>query len=72
MRGCVELNAMVGNVDINGFESVLQHPIGLARLAEMYLSRHLSKDRWVRTSNWEADLTNEQLTCSCPPHSPTP
>lgn len=63
MRGCVELNDMVKRVDPEGFYSVPQHPIGLAKLAEMYLHRHLEKDQLVRTSNWENTMSAEQLTC---------
>lgn len=63
MRGCVELNTMVRNVDPEGFNSVPQNPIGLARLAEMYLKKHLRKDQHVRTSNWEEVMSQEQLTC---------
>lgn len=54
---------MVQSVDPIGYNSIPQHPIGLAKLAEMYLRRHLEKDRRIRSSNWESDMSHEQLTC---------
>lgn len=63
VRGCVELNDMACKVDPVGFHSVSQHPIGLAKMAEMYLTRNLRKDKYVRTSNWENNLTDDQLLC---------
>lgn len=64
MRGCVELNSMTKNVDLGAFQSVAQHPIGLAKLGEMFVMRYLKKDTRVRASNWEQILTNEQMQCT--------
>lgn len=71
MKGCVELNTMAYNVDPVGFASVRQHPVGLAKMAEMYLRRHLRKEQRIRTSNWEDVMTGEQLTCEllCASHT---
>lgn len=67
MRGCVELNTLVQNVDPNAFSSVPQHPIGLAKLCEMFIFRHLRKDKRVRASNWEAALSADQILCMVHP-----
>lgn len=67
MKGCVELNSMVESVDPIGYNSVPQHPIGLARFTAMYVSRKLVKEKSIRASNWEQVLTVEQMRCECSP-----
>lgn len=64
-RGCVELNKLLKNVDYPAFTSVIQHPVGLGKMSEMVLAKHLMKETRVRASDWEQDLSNEQIHCEC-------
>lgn len=63
MRGCVDLDRMVGVVDHEAHSIFPQHPIALGRLCEMYIRLHLEKDLAIRTSNWENDLIPAQIEC---------
>lgn len=63
MRGCVELNTMMHNVDLVGFNSIPQHPVGLAKMADMYLKLRLEKNQRIRASNWEDNMSDAQLEC---------
>lgn len=67
MKGCVELNTVVKNVDPVTFNSFPQHPLGLARLCGIYVERYLPKDKSVRVSNWDGALNEEQMKCQFHP-----
>lgn len=63
MRGCVDLDRMLGAVDPESHQLFTQHPIGLSSMCEMYTRLHLEKEQSIRTGNWEKDLSKEQLEC---------
>jgi hypothetical protein len=59
---CVDLSLLARTVDNARWQGKYNHPLGLARLIEIYEYRILVKGKITR-SNWEAVLNEKQQEC---------